>query len=307
MQQILVERGTADNGLVAVLGTREMMSMSYIESRQREKSFPLLTRIPPRCLHYYYGYRDDGHFGLPPLRLSSGFPFGVHVGRNGREWPAQGSDKTAQRLCAARPLFREHQRRCPSSPAGGPASVDRRLRALGWACAASASAARGVLRRRLEPRRDERTGGVSNAPRVRGRGHTQPMVPVVDNLPRDGNVDFDRLLMRSSAGRTPSSPRAATVRPGGRAVADIAESWKTPRGGLPKSGNPHGVAREDKGRTQRQRQGGTASRQWAMLCAHQRKKDAARTYRYLLTESGARSIVAIHPARHVSLSQPTAG
>ena len=39
------------------------------------------------CEHYYF-YWDDGRFGLTQVRISSWFPFDVHVVLNGREWLA---------------------------------------------------------------------------------------------------------------------------------------------------------------------------------------------------------------------------
>ena len=51
----------------------------------------MLRRLPRKCQHYY-GYWDDGRFGLTQVRLSSWFPFDVHVVLNGREWLARQMD-----------------------------------------------------------------------------------------------------------------------------------------------------------------------------------------------------------------------
>ena len=76
--------------VVAVLSTLEM-GMSYTMFRRRDNDFAVLTRGPRKCKHYYF-YWDDGRFGLTQVRLSSWFPFDVHVVLNGREWLARQMD-----------------------------------------------------------------------------------------------------------------------------------------------------------------------------------------------------------------------
>jgi len=90
VQEIREKQGVADNGLVAVLSTLEM-GMSYTMFRRRDNDFAVLRRQPQKCKHYYY-YWEDGRFGLTQVRLSSWFPFDVHVVLNGREWLAQQMD-----------------------------------------------------------------------------------------------------------------------------------------------------------------------------------------------------------------------
>ena len=90
VQEIREKEGVAKNGLVAVLSTLEM-GMSYTMFRRRRDDFAVLRRLPRKCKHYYF-YWDDGRFGLTQVRLSSWFPFDVHVVLNGREWLAQQMD-----------------------------------------------------------------------------------------------------------------------------------------------------------------------------------------------------------------------
>ena len=90
MQEIREREGVADNGVVAVLSTLEM-AMSYTMFRRRDNDFAVLRRGPRKCKHYYF-YWDDGRFGLTQVRLSSWFPFDVHVVLNGREWLARQMD-----------------------------------------------------------------------------------------------------------------------------------------------------------------------------------------------------------------------
>ena len=65
--------------------------MSYNMFRRRDNDFAVLKRAPRKCKHYYF-YWDDGRFGLTQVRLSSWFPFDVHVVLNGREWLARQMD-----------------------------------------------------------------------------------------------------------------------------------------------------------------------------------------------------------------------
>jgi hypothetical protein len=51
----------------------------------------VLKRGPRKCKHDYF-YWEDGRFGLTQVRLSSWFPFDVHVVLNGREWLARQLD-----------------------------------------------------------------------------------------------------------------------------------------------------------------------------------------------------------------------
>jgi hypothetical protein len=88
--QIRQKEGVAENGVVAVLSTLEM-GMSYTMFRRRDNDFAVLRRGPRKCKHYYF-YWDDGRFGLTQVRLSSWFPFDVHVVLNGREWLARQMD-----------------------------------------------------------------------------------------------------------------------------------------------------------------------------------------------------------------------
>ena len=88
VQEIRRKEGVANNGLVAVLSTPEM-GMSYTMFRSR--GFPVLRRAPRKCNHYYC-YWEDQRFGLTQVRLSSWFPFDVHVVLNGREWLARQLD-----------------------------------------------------------------------------------------------------------------------------------------------------------------------------------------------------------------------
>jgi hypothetical protein len=90
VQQIREQDGVAHNGVVAVLSTLEM-GMSYTMFRRRDNDFAVLRRGPRKCKHYYF-YWDDGRFGLTQVRLSSWFPFDVHVVLNGREWLARQMD-----------------------------------------------------------------------------------------------------------------------------------------------------------------------------------------------------------------------
>jgi len=90
VQEIREKEGVAENGLVAVLSTLEM-GMSYTMFRRRDNDFAVLKRGPRKCKHYYF-YWDDGRFGLTQVRLSSWFPFDVHVVLNGREWLARQMD-----------------------------------------------------------------------------------------------------------------------------------------------------------------------------------------------------------------------
>ena len=87
VQNIRAEDGVAKNGLIAVLSTLEM-GMSYEVFRLKKRDQSRLSRRPRRCKHYYF-YWDDGKFGLTQVRLSSYFPFDVHVVLNGREWLAK--------------------------------------------------------------------------------------------------------------------------------------------------------------------------------------------------------------------------
>jgi hypothetical protein len=88
--EIREKEGVAENGVVAVLRTLEM-GMSYTMFRRRDNDFAVLRRGPRKCKHYYF-YWDDGRFGLTQVRLSSWFPFDVHVVLNGREWLARQMD-----------------------------------------------------------------------------------------------------------------------------------------------------------------------------------------------------------------------
>jgi hypothetical protein len=88
VQEIRGKEGVADNGLVAVLKTQEM-GMSYTMFRSR--GFSVLRRGPRKCNHYYC-YWEDERFGLMHVRMSSWFPFDVHVVLNGREWLARQMD-----------------------------------------------------------------------------------------------------------------------------------------------------------------------------------------------------------------------
>jgi hypothetical protein len=90
VQEIREQEGVAENGLVAVLSTLEM-GMSYHMFRRRDNDFAVLKRAPRKCKHYYF-YWDDGRFGWTQVRLSSWFPFDVHVVLNGREWLARQMD-----------------------------------------------------------------------------------------------------------------------------------------------------------------------------------------------------------------------
>jgi hypothetical protein len=90
VQEIRDQEGVAKNGLVAVLSTLEM-GMSYTVFRRRDNDFAVLRRGPRKCKHYYF-YGDDGRFGLTQVRVSSWFPFDVHVVLNGREWLARQMD-----------------------------------------------------------------------------------------------------------------------------------------------------------------------------------------------------------------------
>ena len=71
------------------------------------------SRRPRRCKHYYF-YWDDGKFGLTHVRLSSWFPFDVHIVMNGREWlssteacvPLRYSDVLGTQFAVARRLGR---------------------------------------------------------------------------------------------------------------------------------------------------------------------------------------------------------
>jgi hypothetical protein len=90
VQEIRQKEGVADNGLAAVLSTLEM-GMSYTMFRRRDNDFAVLKRAPRKCKHYYF-YWDDGRFGLTHVRLSSWFPFDVHIVLNGREWLARQMD-----------------------------------------------------------------------------------------------------------------------------------------------------------------------------------------------------------------------
>ena len=90
VQEIRQKEGVAENGLVAVLSTLEM-AMAYNMYRHRDKNVAVLTRGRRKCKHYYF-YWDDGRFGLTQVRVSSWFPFDVHVVLNGREWLARQMD-----------------------------------------------------------------------------------------------------------------------------------------------------------------------------------------------------------------------
>lgn len=90
VQEIRDKEGVADNGLVAVLSTLEL-GTSYTIFRGRDNDFPVLRRGLRKHKHYYYYWCDD-RFGLTQVRLSSWFPFDVHVVLNGREWLARQMD-----------------------------------------------------------------------------------------------------------------------------------------------------------------------------------------------------------------------
>ena len=90
VQEIRQKEGVAENGLVAVLSALEM-GMSYNMFRCRDRDFAALKKALRKFKHYYF-YWDDGRFGLTQVRLSSWFPFNVHVVLNGREWLAQQMD-----------------------------------------------------------------------------------------------------------------------------------------------------------------------------------------------------------------------
>jgi hypothetical protein len=90
VQEIRQKEGVAENGLVAVLSTLEM-AMAYNMYRHRDKNVAVLTRGRRKCKHYDFSW-DDGRFGLTQLRVSSWFPFDVHVVLNGREWLARQMD-----------------------------------------------------------------------------------------------------------------------------------------------------------------------------------------------------------------------
>ena len=90
VQEIREQEGVAENGLVAVLSTLEM-GMSDTMFRGRDRDFPVLRSGPRKCKNYHF-YWDDGRFGLTQVRVSSWFPFDVHVVLNGREWLARQMD-----------------------------------------------------------------------------------------------------------------------------------------------------------------------------------------------------------------------
>ena len=91
VQDIRLQEGVAENGLIAVLSTLEM-GMSYKMFRRRDNDFAVLKKTPRKGKHYYF-YWDDGRFGLTQVRISSWFPFHVHVVLNGREWLARQLDE----------------------------------------------------------------------------------------------------------------------------------------------------------------------------------------------------------------------
>ena len=59
-------------------------------ARHPQRGLRWLNRRSRKCKHYYF-YWDDGKFGLTQVRLSSYFPFDVHVVLNGRDWLARHS------------------------------------------------------------------------------------------------------------------------------------------------------------------------------------------------------------------------
>jgi hypothetical protein len=80
VRKIRDEKGTADNGLIAVLSTLETCR-SYDILRNRATKQIDLRRRNRRALHYYF-YFDDGKFGLTHVRLMTWFPFDTASG-----WP----------------------------------------------------------------------------------------------------------------------------------------------------------------------------------------------------------------------------
>jgi hypothetical protein len=84
------EKGTAENGLIAVLSTLEV-GTCYEVFRCRDKDHSWMRRRPRKYKHYYF-YWDDKKFGLTQVRLAAWFPFDVYVVLNGREWLAQQMD-----------------------------------------------------------------------------------------------------------------------------------------------------------------------------------------------------------------------
>ena len=84
MQKIRDARGVAENGLMAIWSTLEMIR-SFDVDRRNDWKTGMLVRRPRECLHDYF-YFDDGRFGLTQVWLSTFFSFDCQVLVNGREW-----------------------------------------------------------------------------------------------------------------------------------------------------------------------------------------------------------------------------
>jgi len=78
------KRDGVKEGLVCVLSAVEVL-WSYDIRRDRQSKMLRLVPAPRKCLHYYH-YFIDPALGFCHARLSTWFPFNLHVCINGREW-----------------------------------------------------------------------------------------------------------------------------------------------------------------------------------------------------------------------------
>lgn len=86
----IAARDQVAEGLICVLSAVEVL-WSYDIRRDRASQALKLVPATRKCLHYYH-YFIDPVFGFCHARISSWFPFNLHVCVNGREWLARQLD-----------------------------------------------------------------------------------------------------------------------------------------------------------------------------------------------------------------------
>jgi len=84
-------------GLICSFKAVEVL-WSYDIRKDRDSRMLKLVPATRKCLHYYHYFIDPG-FGFMHVRLSSWFPFTMHVCINGREWLARQMDKAKIGYC----------------------------------------------------------------------------------------------------------------------------------------------------------------------------------------------------------------